>query len=234
MNTNIQIFSNPSFGQIRTMTMPDGQIGFAGKDVARVLGYRDTVNALKAHVDEDDKLGWQITTSGQRRTIIFINESGLYALVFASRLPQAREFKHWVTSEVLPQLRATGTYAMPTLPAGDNVTMLTHAVAGLVRRAEYAETVLLSPTCYTMTQVAKSLSMTVQELQHSLHAMHVIYRSPSGPWMLYAEHLRKGYEAYRTTTGEDRRGDVLWTESYLVWTERGKEFIHSLYRHLAA
>ena len=88
----------------------DGEPWFVGKDVATVLGYKDTVNALKSHIDEEDKLGWQITTSGQKRNVTVINESGLYSLVLSSKLESAKRFKRWVTSEVLPQLRKTGTY----------------------------------------------------------------------------------------------------------------------------
>ena len=227
------------------MTMPDGQIGFVGKDVAEVLGYARTADAIRQHVDEDDKGVFKMPTPGGLQPTTFINESGLYALILSSKLPKAREFKHWVTSEVLPQIRKTGGY-IPVAKEDDEKTILCKAVEILMRTvemqkerlcvqdmemarlapmAEYAEEVLLSPTCYTMTQVAKSLSMTVQQLQRWLHKMHIIYRSPSGCWMLYANFLKKGYEAYRTKRGKDLFGDVLWTDTYLVWTERGKEFI---------
>ena len=105
----LQIFNNPDFGQVRMVMIEDTPY-FVGKDVAEILGYKDTVNALKSHVDDEDKLGWQITTSGQKRNVTLINESGAYALVFGSKLPNARKFKHWVTSEVLPSIRKTGGY----------------------------------------------------------------------------------------------------------------------------
>ena len=250
----IQVFNNPEFGQIRTMTLPDGQVGFVGKDVAEVLNYADPQKAIKMHVDDDDKLTRQIVVSGQKRNVWLINESGLYSLILSSKLPKAREFKHWVTSEVLPQIRKTGGY-IPVNKEDDEKTILCKAVkilmktvemqkqelaeqdiriARLAPKAEYAEEVLMSPTCYTMTQVAKSLSMTVQQLQHWLHKTRIIYRSPSGCWMLYAGYLKKGYEAYRTKKGENLFGDVLWTDTYLVWTERGKEFIHGLFNEMAA
>lgn len=95
---------------IRTVDR-DGEPWFVGKDVAIALGYSDTVNALKTHVAPEDKMGWQITTPsrGQQNATI-INESGLYALIFGSKLPSAQDFKHWVTSEVLPSIRKTGRY----------------------------------------------------------------------------------------------------------------------------
>ena len=110
--TDLQIFNSPEFGAIRTIEK-DGEPWFVGKDVATALGYKDTVNALKSHVDAEDKAGWQITTQfGEKETTI-INESGLYSLVLSSKLPNAKQFKRWVTSEVIPSIRKTGSYSVP-------------------------------------------------------------------------------------------------------------------------
>ena len=101
---------------VRTVLIDD-EVYFVGKDVAETLGYKDTKNALKQHVYDEDKMGWQITTPSRgNQTVTVINESGVYALVFGSKLPRAKEFKHWVTSEVLPSIRKTGGYKMPTTP----------------------------------------------------------------------------------------------------------------------
>lgn len=108
--SDIEIFRNEQFGEVRVALIND--VGWlVGKDVAEVLGYKDTVNALKDHVDEDDKLIWQIATSGQKRNMIVINESGLYSLVLSSKLPSAKVFKRWVTTDVLPSIRKHGLYA---------------------------------------------------------------------------------------------------------------------------
>lgn len=107
---DLQIFQNDEFGQIRTLTVED-EPWFVGKDVAVSLGYKDTVNALKSHVDNDDKRGWQITTPYGEQTVTAINESGLYSLIFSSKLDSAKRFKRWVTSEVLPSIRKYGTYS---------------------------------------------------------------------------------------------------------------------------
>ena len=253
MENNIQIFKNEQFGEIRTI-IKDNEPWFVGNDVAKVLGYSNYRNSIGNHVDEEDKLRTQIEYAGQKREVTVINESGLYSLILSSKLPQAKEFKHWVTSEVLPQIRKTGGY-IPVDVQDDEKTILCKAVnilmktvemqnkelavqdieiARLTPRAVYAEEVLLSPTCYTMTQIAKSLSLTVLELQNLLHDMRIIYRSPSGCWMLYADYLKKGYEAYRTRKGEDMFGNVIWTDTYLVWTEKGKEFIHNLIGKMVA
>lgn len=105
----IIIFSNPEFGDIRTITIED-EPWFVGKDVAAILGYKDTSDAMKRHVDEEDKLGRRFTDSGQNREMYVINESGLYSLILSSKLPTAKKFKRWVTSEVLPAIRKNGMY----------------------------------------------------------------------------------------------------------------------------
>lgn len=105
----VQIFNNEEFGQVRTLVIND-EAWFVGKDVATALGYKDTSDALKRHVNTDDKLTRCFTDSGQKRNMITINESGLYALIFSSKLESAQRFKHWVTSEVLPTIRKTGGY----------------------------------------------------------------------------------------------------------------------------
>lgn len=108
----LQIFNSEEFGDIRTVTI-DNEPWFVGKDVATALGYADTFGALKKHIMDEDKLVCQIDSAGQKRDVTVINESGLYALIFGSKLESARRFKHWVTSEVLPAIRKTGSYQKP-------------------------------------------------------------------------------------------------------------------------
>ena len=107
----LQIFNNEEFGQIRTVTIND-EPWFVGKDVAEALGYERTADAIRQHVEEEDKLTRCFADSGQNRQMYIINESGLYALIFGSKLDSAKRFKHWVTSEVLPSIRKTGSYEM--------------------------------------------------------------------------------------------------------------------------
>ena len=111
-NNEIQIFSNPEFGQIRTLKLDNDQIGFVGKDVAEILGYKNPSNAIATHVDEEDKTIHSIRVSGSnyKTNIVVINESGIYALMFSSKMPKAYEFKRWVTSEVIPSIRKHGAY----------------------------------------------------------------------------------------------------------------------------
>ena len=118
MSNEIQVFKYDR-RNVRTI-QKNGEVWFVGKDVAGILGYKDTVNALKDHVDEEDKTRWRIATTsrGEQETTI-INESGLYSLVLSSRLPDAKKFKHWVTSEVLPSIRKTGNYSVPKIDEGE-------------------------------------------------------------------------------------------------------------------
>ena len=239
MTNQIQIFENQEFGTIRTMSNEHGEVMFCGKDVAEALGYSNTKDALLRHVETEDKLGSRITTSGQSRTMTFINESGLYSLILSSKLDSAKRFKHWVTGEVLPCIRKQGGY-MVAQPGETDEMVLARAlqimqtalkrrdeeIARLKPRAEYADHVLDSITCVTTTQLAKELDMTAQELNRRLCEMQIQYWQ-SGQYMLYAEFARQGFARSRTRKHTLKHGMVL-TEMYLVWTERGREFIHRL------
>lgn len=110
---DLQLFQNPEFGRVRIVEV-NGEAWMVGKDVAEALGYKDTVNAIKAHVDDEDKKGgWRITTPSGEQQMTIINESGLYSLVLSSKLPNARKFRRWVTTEVLPTVRKHGAYMTP-------------------------------------------------------------------------------------------------------------------------
>lgn len=124
METAIQVFNNPQFGEIRGMYDENGQVLFVGKDIAKALGYSNPRKAIREHVDQEDRVtlgeqnvphnpteGERFVPLGLKRNTVIINESGLYSLILSSKLPQAKQFKRWVTSEVLPAIRRTGAYA---------------------------------------------------------------------------------------------------------------------------
>ena len=211
----MRIFNHVMFGEIRTMSNAKGETFFVGKDVAVALGYSDPQKAIRMHVDDDDKLTGQIVVSGQNRNVIIINESGLYALILSSKLPQAKTFKRWVTSEVLPAIRKTGRYELTSTE-----------LKQLAGKAEYCDEVLESISCLTTTQIAKELSMTVSDLTRVLEHEKVMYKQ-GRHWLLYADFARKGYAKSRTSSYRDLEGD-LHTCTYLVWTEAGRRFIHRL------
>ena len=109
---NFAVFNNPEFGQIRTVEI-DGEPFFVGRDVAKTLGYANPNDALAKHVDEEDKGVAKRDTPGGAQDLAVINESGLYSLILASKLPNAKRFKHWITADVIPSIRKHGAYATP-------------------------------------------------------------------------------------------------------------------------
>ena len=236
----IQIFQNVEFGAIRTMSNEQGEPLFCAKDVCDALGYKKTRNAIAQHVDEDDALKQGLTDSlGRKQLTIFINESGLYSLILCSKLESAKRFKRWVTGEVLPAIRKQGGYMVAKQGESEKEIMARaleivrstiqrrdEEIARLQPKALYTDQVLDSITCITTTQLAKELGMTAQELNRRLCEMRIQYWQ-SGQYMLYAEFARQGFARSRTRKHVLKHGMVL-TEMYLVWTERGREFIHRL------
>lgn len=148
----LTVFTNPEFGSVRTVEL-DGEPWLVGKDVAAALGYKDTINALKAHVDpEDKKGGWRITTPSGEQDMTIINESGLYSLVLSSKLPGAKKFRRWVTGEVLPSIRRHGAYMTPdTLrQAMADPELLYRLVTGL--RDEHAARLAAEADCLALAE----------------------------------------------------------------------------------
>ena len=156
--------------QLRTLLI-NNEPWFLGKDVADILEYTNTAKAIRDHVDEEDKLTERIVLSGQNREVIFINESGLYSLVLSSKLPSAKKFKRWVTSEVLPQIRKTGSYATPQLTGEELMAKaLIEAKSVLERqnkqiiemkpKALFADTVAASDSSILVGQEAKLISQS--------------------------------------------------------------------------
>ena len=180
---------------------------FVGKDVAQALGYSNTRDALNKHVDAEDKLESQIATSGQRRTTIIINESGLYSLILSSKLPQARAFKRWVTSEVLPSIRKTGRYELPQL------------IPELAMLNADAEDTL------TATQVAKTFNMTVYDFNAVLRDMGIQYRKHSR-WNLSDELEGRDLVRLRTHVSYSLKGEKK-VRTYMTWTMTGLRFLNA-------
>ena len=239
MDLNIIIFKNKEFGAIRTMKDERGEPLFCGKDVARALGYKNPEKALRVHIEDDDKVVNKMDTTYGIKPTTFINESGLYSLILSSKLESARRFKHWVTSEVLPSIRKQGGYMVVRPDESDEAIMaraleIAHAtlmrrdeeIARLKPKADYADQVLDSVSCLTTTQVAKGMGMTAMELNRILCQKGIQY-GQSGQYLLYASYARQGLAQNRTRTFLDLFGTV-HTTSQLVWTEKGKEFIHQL------
>ena len=214
--------------------------------------YKNYRDALGKHVDEEDKGVAKYDTLGGSQNLVIINESGLYSLVLSSKLPQAKAFKRWVTSEVLPAIRKDGGYiatkpddtpeeimARALLIAKSTIDrleqekdVLTQQNRVLSAKAEHLDNVLLCTQCYTTTQIAKELDMSINELTAKLLEMRIIYRQ-SGQYMLYAPFARLGL-ARNKTVDVDMHGVMKVCRPYLVWTEKGRIFIHNLMKqHLS-
>ena len=236
----VMIFRNVEFGTIRTMSNEQGEPMFCAKDVCDALGYKKAQLAIVQHVDRDDAVKRSTVDSlGRKNQAIFINESGLYSLILSSKLESAKRFKCWVTGEVLPAIRKQGGYIVTKEGESEKEIMAraleivkntlqqrNKEIALLKPKANYVDEVLDSITCITTTQLAKELGMTAQELNRRLCEMRIQYWQ-SGQYMLYAEFARQGLARSRTRKHTLKHGMVL-TEMYLVWTERGRDFIHQL------
>ena len=227
MNTAIRIFTNEVFGEIRTCQV-NNQIMFVGKDVATALGYKNPSNALQVHVDSEDKTSYLIQVSGSnyKANTLFVNESGLYALILSSKLPQAKAFKRWVTSEVLPQIRKTGGY-IPTRDAsgrelsGKEIIERADAIVGRTLKFlnEPAEDTL------TATQVAKTFNMTTLDFNAILRDMGIQYRR-HGRWNLSDDLQGRGLTAERTHVSYSLKGEKK-IKVYMTWTIAGLHYLNS-------
>jgi prophage antirepressor-like protein len=208
METTIQIFTNDMFGEIRTCQV-NNQIMFVGKDVALALGYKNPSNALQVHVDTEDRTTYPIQVSGSnyKTNTLFVNESGLYALILSSKLPQAKAFKRWVTSEVLPSIRKTGRYELP------------QRIPALAVLNSDAEDTL------TATQVAKTFNMTVFDFNQVLRDMGIQYRR-DGRWNLSDDLEGRGLTALRTHVSYSLKGEKK-IRTYMTWTMAGLHFLNA-------
>ena len=235
----ITIFQNQEFGAIRTMSNEQGEPLFCAKDVCDALGYKQTHKAVERHVDEGDGMKRPTPTTSGVQTMLYVNESGLYALILSSKLESAKRFKHWVTSEVLPSIRKQGGYMIARPDESDEIILARalqimqatlarrdEQIARLKPRADYADHVLDSVSCFTVTQIGKELCMTGHDLNVLLCQMGIQY-AQSGQYLLYADYARQGLAKNRTFSREANDG-TLHTRTYLVWTERGRDFIHRL------
>lgn len=239
----LQIFKHEGFGEVRTLNI-DGEPWFVGKDVTDILGYQNGSRDINRHVDEEDKLTRGITDSGQSRQMYVINESGLYSLILSSKLPQAKAFKRWVTSEVLPAIRKQGAYSLgvPTnfrdalyLAYQQQVTIEAletenafkdQKIAELQPKADYLDTILQSKSLMTITQIAKDYGMSARTMNKKLHALGVQYKQGS-QWFLYAKYQNRSYTSSETISviQSDGREKVVMNTK---WTLKGRIFLYNL------
>ena len=259
-NSEVQIFSNPKFGEVRVTVINDEPM-FAGIDVARALGYEDPKDAVQKHVDEEEKRlmqlsdfqqGGELSPHLKMSKLQGITEGGVYSLIFGSKLERAKEFKKWVCSDVLPSIRKYGGYmashsddtpelimaralkiAQQTIERHtEQLRLAEMSIKEQAPKVEYCNNVLQSTSTYTTTQVAKELGMSAYALEKILHEKNVIFKQ-SGQWLLYAKYQNEGYTKPRThhyTKSDGTTG----SNTITVWTELGRKFIHELLKNEVA
>lgn len=243
----LKIFESPAFGSIRTVEM-NGAPYFVGKDVAEVLGYSRPDHAITNHVDDEDKLTYQIDTSGQNRNMFIINESGLYSLILSSKLPKAKEFKHWVTSEVLPTIRRHGMYATDELinnpdiaiaaftalkeerektrQLTETVAVQNQQIAELKPKASYYDVVLNCADLLSISKIAKDYGKSAKWLNNLLHELGVQFKQ-GDIWLLYQKYAQNGYTSTKTQTFNGSDG-MVHSKVHTYWTQKGRLFIYDL------
>lgn len=251
--TKLEIFNNAEFGQIRAIEI-NGEGWLVGKDVATALGYSNASKAVIVHVDNEDKRKEMLLADSQNGNVVtqttLINESGVYALVFGSKLPTAKKFKRWVTSEVLPSIRKHGAYMteetlekallnpdglIKILTALKNEQARTKAlreeaakqkqlIGELKPKADYTDKILASKGTVPITAIAKDYGMSGRAMNKVLADLKIIYQM-AGQWLLYSRYQAKGYTHSKSFAFNhaDGRPDVKMTTE---WTQKGRLFLY--------
>lgn len=254
--SNLQLF-NFEGNRVRTLKINDEPY-FVGKDVASILGYSNTRDALNKHVDSEDKNTVAIhdgITRGNPNQVV-INESGLYSLILSSKMPNAKRFKRWVTSEVLPAIRKHGAYmtdqkafdvvhnknglADLLQQAADQLKQkdirieeveaenknLTIQLEESNKKASYLDLILGDPTPILITQIANDYGYSAVAFNRLLKKFKV-QRRVNGQWILYKAYMGKGYTSTKSKTYQGKHGN-LRTKIYTVWTQKGRRFIYDI------
>lgn len=228
----LQIFNNEDFGEVRTVVI-EGRPWFVAKDITECLGYQNGRDALYKHVDEEDKGVAKCDTLGGAQDLSVINESGLYSLILSSKLPEARKFKHWVTSEVLPTIRKTGGYKLPqsfsealqlAADQAERIEALKKRNEELIPKAEFFDAVTDSKTAISIGETAKVLDAGIG--QNKLFAFlrdNNILKSDNTPYQRYIDmgYFRVVEQKYEV------HGEIKISIKTLVF-QKGIDFIRRL------
>lgn len=244
----LQVFSNAEFGSVRSIMVNDEPY-FVGKDVAEILGYSDAFGALKKHVDYEDKQNCQNDSFESPRGMTIINESGLYSLILSSKLPNAKKFKRWVTSEVLPAIRKHGVFAVDTM-LNDPDAMIAALQAYKEERqrrlllesenavqkqqllemkpkVSYYDVVINSPDLISITEIAKDYGWSAKHMNGYLHSKGIQYKQGDRIWILYQKYAEQGLTSTKTHAYLTGDGNT-HTKVQTYWTQKGRLFIYDL------
>ena len=246
--SELQIFKNAEFGSIRTLTI-NGEPYFVGRDVAEILGYSNSRKALADHVDEEDKGVTKCDTLGGTQEMTVINESGLYSMILGSKLPTARKFKRWVTSEVLPTIRRHGVYAVDEVLANpdmlieallqlkaereinqalkETVAVQNQQIVEMKPKASYYDVVLNCKDLVAISVIAKDYGWSANRMNQYLHQKGVQYKQGNKIWLLYQKYAEMGYTNTKTHSYPGNDG-TMHTAVHTYWTQQGRLFIYEL------
>lgn len=226
----LQLFNNKEFGEIRVLKIKC-QPWFVGKDVAKVLDYNEPNKAIARHVDEDDRMKHPIIDNlGRKQESWIINESGLYSLILSSKLPNAKKFKRWVTSEVLPQIRQTGGYipfsqgesdeeflARALIVAQKTLDKKNKLIEEMTPRIAYLDKIQGYGNGITTKTIAADYGMSSIKFNQLLHDLHIQYKEGK-MWHLYQEHKGNGYEIIT----------YYLDKPHMKWTLKGAEWLYRI------
>lgn len=238
MNTP-QIF-NFEQNEVRTVLV-NNEPYFVGKDVAEILGYSDSSSAVSKNVDNEDRTTLLLEQAGSnyKSKTTIINESGLYSLILKSKLPSAKKFKRWVTSEVLPQIRKHGMYATDELLNNPDLLIevatklkeertlrliAEQRVNELQPKADYYDRILNNKGLVTVSMIAKNYGMSAVSFNKLLHELGIQFNQ-SGTWLLYSKFQDKGYTHIEPFDYEDKNGNRQ-VKTRMKWTQKGHIFLY--------
>lgn len=238
---------NFSGQDVRIITI-NNEPWFIGKDVADILGYSNSRKALSDHVDDEDKGVTKSDTLGGNQNITIINESGLYSLILKSKKPEAKQFKRWVTSEVLPTIRKHGAYmtnekaqdilhgnglADLLIQAGEQIKtleldkqQLQVELEEVREKTTYLDLILESPNDILITQIAQDYGLSAVTFNRILHNLR-IQRKVNKQWVLYSKYMGKGYIGSRTRNFLDSTGTER-TSITTTWKQKGRKFLYEV------
>lgn len=241
----LQVFQNSQFGNLEILTI-EGKEWFPAIQVAEILGYSNPRDAVERHTKKRGVVKHDVIDKlGRKQNKKFIDEGNLYRLITRSKLPQADEFEEWVFEEVLPAIRKHGIYATDNVieqtlrdpdyiinvlteykKEKDNNLILRQQIGELKPKADYVDEILKSPGIMTITQIAADYGLSAQKLNKLLHQAR-LQRRVGKQWVLYTEHMNKGYTKSHTIeiVRSDGRPD---TQPQTRWTQKGRLKIHEI------
>lgn len=234
----LQLFSNPEFGQVRVVEI-NGEPWFVGSDVCRVLEIKNVSDAI-SRLDDDEKGIANVETLGGKQNLLTINESGLYALVVTSRKPDAKKFRKWITAEVIPSIRKTGMYINPQQITGDMIialgtrmkelearnSVLKTQVAELQPKASYYDLILQCPDLVSTSVIAKDYGFSAKSFNRLLHRLGVQFKQ-GDIWLLYQKYASRGWTSTKTHNFPDQFGRQ-HCRPHTYWTQKGRIELYNL------